>query len=158
MVVRSPALARTLVEAGHEVAVHGWTHRGLLATGPRVTHTGLSRTRSLICAVTGQTPRFFRPAYGILTTPALLAAYRLDLTPVLWTNWGRDWEPAATPDSVLRTVSAGLRGGATVLLHDGNPGQAWRSTLGALPGLLDYCAHRGWAVGPLRDHFHPTVP
>lgn len=155
MLARAPGLGRDLAAAGHEVAVHGWVHRNLLLRGPTATYDDLARTRALIADTTGLVPRFFRPPYGVLSTSALLAARRLDLLPVLWTCWGRDWTPSATPQSVLDTVRNGLTGGGTVLLHDsgGAPAPcAWRSTLAALPRLLDDCAERGLRVGPLSEH------
>jgi hypothetical protein len=74
---------------------------------------------------------------------------------VLWSAWGQDWTSVATPESVFRLVARDLRGGGTVLLHDSDctsKPRSWRSTLGALPLLLDHCAEQGWRVGPLRDH------
>ena len=93
MLVRAPELGLELVAAGHEVAVHGWSHRNLLLVGPRATYRELARTRELVQAVTGRPPRLFRPPYGVLTAAALATARGLGLTPVLWTCWGRDWEP-----------------------------------------------------------------
>jgi peptidoglycan/xylan/chitin deacetylase (PgdA/CDA1 family) len=155
MLARTPHLGGDLVAAGHEVAVHGWAHRNLLLRGPSATYRDLARSRDLVGAVTGQAPRFFRPPYGVLSASALLAARRLNLTPVLWTCWGRDWTRRATPRTVLDTVRTGLAGGGTILLHDSDctsaPG-AWRSSLGALPYLLDECARQGWRVGPLGEH------
>lgn len=91
----------------------------------------------------------------MLTGSALLAARRLGLRPVLWTCWGRDWIRSADAGSVLTEIRGGLAGGGTVLLHDSSctaaPG-AWRSTLDALPYLLDECHRRGWTVGPLGSH------
>ncbi|MGW5668245.1 polysaccharide deacetylase family protein [Micromonospora sp. NPDC003776] len=155
MLARAPSLGRDLVAAGHEVAVHGWAHHNLLLRGPASTYDDLARARGLIAETTGMTPRFFRPPYGVLTASALLAARRLDLTPVLWTCWGRDWTAAATSQSVLDTVKARLGGGGTVLLHDSDCSLAtgaWKATLGALPRLLDECARRGLRVGPLSEH------
>lgn len=152
---RSPGLVRDIAAAGHEIAVHGWRHRPLLLRGPRATHDDLARARDTVADITGRPPRLFRPPYGVMTTAAHLATRRLNLTPVLWTCWGEDWRSRATPDSVYRTVTADLRGGGTLLLHDSDctsaPG-AWRSALGALPRILDTCAQRGLAVGPLREH------
>jgi peptidoglycan/xylan/chitin deacetylase (PgdA/CDA1 family) len=105
--------------------------------------------------VTGQRPRWYRPPYGVLTTAALYACRRLDLTPVLWTAWGRDWEASATPESIRGTVIGKLRGGGTVLLHDSDCTSApdsWRRTLGALPALLDDIRAYGLTVGPLAAH------
>ncbi|OHV35366.1 polysaccharide deacetylase [Pseudofrankia sp. EUN1h] len=158
MLARSPSLGRELTAAGHEVAVHGWLHRYTLLRTPSALYDDLARTRDLIENVTERQPVFFRPPYGVLSTGALAAARRLGLRPVLWTAWGRDWSPGATPESVLATIRGGLAGGGTVLLHDSDctsAPQAWRSALGALPGLLGECAGRGLLVGPLNEHFGP---
>src|SRR5256885_309314 len=103
----------------------------------------------------GQRPRFFRPPYGVLSSGAVIAARRLGLTPVLWSSWGKEWAPGATADSVFTAVSAGLTGGATILLHDSDctsPAGAASAALGALPWGLDECSARGLAVGTLADH------
>jgi peptidoglycan/xylan/chitin deacetylase (PgdA/CDA1 family) len=91
----------------------------------------------------------------VLTATAVLAARRLGLAPVLWSCWGRDWTRTATPQSVLATLRSGLAGGGTILLHDSDCASApgsWRSSLAALPYLLDECARRGWRVGTLGEH------
>lgn len=158
MLAQAPQLGGDLVAAGHEVAVHAWTHRSLLLRGPAGTYRELARTRDLVGAVTGQTPRFFRPPYGLLSAPALGAARRLGLTPVLWTCWGRDWSRTATVESVLGNLRTRLAGGGTVLLHDSDCASApgtWRTSLAALPYLLEECALHGWAVGPLGEHHQP---
>jgi peptidoglycan-N-acetylglucosamine deacetylase len=155
MVARSPGLAADLAAAGHEIGVHGYEHRYLPLRGPRAAAADLSRATDLIASATGTRPRLFRPPYGVLSGPALVAAGRLGLTPVLWGAWGREWTPGATPGSVYACLSGRLRGGVTVLLHDSDctspPGSA-EAALGALPLLLDDCARRGLAVGPLGQH------
>jgi peptidoglycan/xylan/chitin deacetylase (PgdA/CDA1 family) len=158
MVAAAPDLAARIVAEGHEVAVHGYTHRCLLARAPKSTMDDIERGMVTIAEASGMRPRWYRPPYGVLTGAALIAARRLDLQPVLWSAWGRDWTAASTPSSVLRTVHKGLGPGGTVLLHDSDctsaPG-SWRATLGALPHLLDDCARQGWSVGPLRQHGLP---
>jgi peptidoglycan-N-acetylglucosamine deacetylase len=155
MVARAPQLAAEIAAAGHEIAVHGWDHRYTILRSPWDVSDDLARARYAVSAATGQRPRFFRPPYGVLSSGAVLAARRLGLTPVLWSSWGREWVPGASPESVLATVVADLSGGATILLHDSDctapPGSA-AAALGALPRLLDECEARGLAVGPLADH------
>ncbi len=127
MLERSPELGRRIVAEGHEVAVHGWAHRAHIARSPQGTFRDLAKARDR----------------------------RLGMRPVLWTAWGRDWTAKATPDSVFRTVTGTLRGGGTILLHDSDctaAPESWRSTLGALPRVLEHCAAQGWPVGPLREH------
>jgi peptidoglycan/xylan/chitin deacetylase (PgdA/CDA1 family) len=151
----APRLGQALVDDDHEIAVRGWAHRCLLGRGRRTVYEDLARTVEVVERRTGTRPRRMRAPYGVFTTPALLAARRLDLEPVLWTCWGRDWTPQATPASVASTVLRGLSGGGTILLHDSDiaatPG-SWRATLGALPQVLDHCRANGLAVGPLADH------
>ena len=153
-VARSPGVARDIVAAGHEVALHGWNHRSLMLRGWS-TYSSMARACDLITRITGQRPRWFRAPYGVFSTASLLAARRLGLTPVLWTCWGFDWTARATGQSVFTTVTRDLQGGGTILLHDADIAaspEAWRSTLAALPLLLDECDRRGLRVGPLGDH------
>lgn len=156
MVERTPALAREMLAAGHELAVHGFEHRMLLARPPRSTLRDIARARDLLTGVTGCRPRYYRPPYGVLTAGALRAAAQLDLRPVLWTASGKDWTARATAESVHRRVTRGSLAGGTILLHDADctsaPG-AWRSTLAALPQLLENCRSRGLRVGRLDQHF-----
>ncbi len=155
MVDRSPGLAAEVAAAGHEVGVHGFDHRYLPLRGPRATRDDLTRAREKIAAATGAVPRLFRPPYGVLSTVGLVTARRLELRPVLWTAWGREWAAGASPASVHATLAADLAGGATILLHDSDctsPAGSWRAALGALPMLLADCATQGLRVGPVRDH------
>jgi peptidoglycan/xylan/chitin deacetylase (PgdA/CDA1 family) len=155
MVARAPRLAAEIAAAGHEIAVHGWDHRYTILRGPGAVFSDLARASDAVSGATGARPRFFRPPYGVLSSGAVLAARRLELTPVLWSSWGREWAAGATPDSVFAAVVADLTGGATILLHDSDctsPAGAASAALGALPWLLDECSARGLAVGTLAEH------
>lgn len=155
MVERAPALAAEVAAAGHEIAVHGYTHRSeMFRTAPGIA-ADLHRAVDTVSAATGETLRWFRPPYGTLSAGGVLAARRHGLRTVLWSTWGRDWRAAATPATVVADVERHLGPGATVLLHDSDctsaPG-SWRSALGALEPLADLFAARGLQPGPLADH------
>ncbi|WSP73130.1 polysaccharide deacetylase family protein [Streptomyces sp. NBC_01236] len=160
MLHRAPGLARELSAEGHEIGIHGWHHRPLLLRGPGATYDDIAHAHDAVADVTGRPPTLFRPPYGVMNTAAHLACRRLGLAPVLWTAWGEDWRGRATPESVHRTVTRDLSGGGTILLHDSDctsaPG-SWRTTLAALPRILDTCETQGWGIGPLRDHGIPGV-
>jgi peptidoglycan/xylan/chitin deacetylase (PgdA/CDA1 family) len=151
---RYPEVARAVVAAGHEVAVHGDEHRNHLFRSPRWVSADLARAVDSIDKVTGVRPRWCRPPYGVLSGVSLRAAHRLGLTPVLWTAWGRDWEPT-TPERVAARLHNGLRPGGVLLLHDSDcssePG-SWRTTAATLPLLAAELQRRGLVVRPLRDH------
>ena len=158
MVVRARGLAAEVAAAGHEVGVHGYEHRYLPLRGPAATRSDLARATELIADVTGRWPAFFRPPYGVLSGPSLLALRPLGLTPVLWGASGREWDSGATGDSVLQNVLRGLAGGVTVLLHDSDSvtPSISAAALAALPSLLDECQGRGLRVGPVGDHGLPA--
>jgi peptidoglycan/xylan/chitin deacetylase (PgdA/CDA1 family) len=154
-VTRYPEVAAAVVAAGHEAAVHGFTHRNHLARGLADVRRDVARAAAVITAATGVGPRWFRPPYGVLTLGSLIAARRAGLRPVLWTAWGRDWE-ARSPVQVAGTVEGQLRSGGTVLLHDSDcvarVSGSWRTTVQALPRLAELADQLGCTVGPLRDH------
>ena len=152
-----PDVARSVVLAGHEVAVHGDVHDNHLGRSAAWVEDDLARACGEITAATGAVPRFVRPPYGVLTGGTLRAARRHGLRPVLWTAWGRDWL-AAGAAPVAAELRRGLADGGTVLLHDSDctsrPG-SWRSTASALPLLADELDRRGLAVRTLGEHLAP---
>jgi peptidoglycan/xylan/chitin deacetylase (PgdA/CDA1 family) len=149
-----PEIARAVVAAGHEVAVHGDVHRSHLVRTPRDVRRDLTRALAEIVEVTGARPRFHRAPYGHVSAGTVSAAASLGLRPVVWTAWGRDWR-GGPAEEVLRHVVRGLGDGGTVLLHDSDCTSAagsWRTTVAALPLLAEEFERRGLEVRPLRDH------
>ncbi len=148
-------LLREIAASGHELGVHGWDHRPAPLHGPRSLREGLVRTRGLVEHATATPVRWYRPPYGLITAGSWRAALGAGLRLVLWSAWGRDWERRATPTSVTRLVTAQLRPGGTVLLHDSDrtsaPG-SWRTTLVATEWLVHRWQCDGLAVGPLWAH------
>src|SRR5690349_20661664 len=132
-------LGRLIASAGHELAVHGWRHTPLLPGG--AARRGLYRTVNLITDVAGVAPRWFRPPYGLVLPGTLRLARDVGLEPVLCSaGW-------------VGSLFAGLRGGATVLLHDRTRAEsAWRAGIAAVPRLVALCHRRGLRVGPLAEH------
>lgn len=154
-VARYPEVAAAVVAAGHEVAVHGFSHRNHLVRGLADIDRDVARAAAVVATATGVRPTWFRPPYGVLTMGSLIAARRAGLRPVLWTAWGRDWE-ALSPGRIAGTIGRQLRPGGTVLLHDSDCAArvagSWRSTVAALPRLAVLADQLGCTVGPLRDH------
>ncbi|MET9449655.1 polysaccharide deacetylase family protein [Streptomyces cinerochromogenes] len=153
--VRHPDVVRETVRRGHELGVHGWTHDRPWRPSFARDAEDIARTVRTVHDLTGHRPRWYRPPYGILTTGRWRAARRAGLRTVLWSAWGRDWTADATPESVRARVTADLRGGGTILLHDSDRHSSpdcWHATLTALPAIVRDCREAGLTVGPLRDH------
>ena len=142
-VVRRPALARRIVEDGHELGIHGYRHTLLLRRRVRELAADLDRALAAIEDATGITPTLYRPPYGVFSSGALAHVRARGWRPLLWSRWGRDWERRATPASIAGRAAASLRPGDVVLLHDSDAyssADSWRRTTAALPSLLDAVA------------------
>jgi peptidoglycan-N-acetylglucosamine deacetylase len=149
---RDPAVAAEIAAAGHAVAVHGDRHRNLLRVGPRALADDLDRAAATIADATGTVPVLHRPPYGIYSPLALRAVRARGWTPLLWSQWGRDWTRRATSASVAATVIRTLAEGDVLLLHDADHYSArdsWRATAAALPRVLDAVAAAGLRPVPV---------
>jgi peptidoglycan/xylan/chitin deacetylase (PgdA/CDA1 family) len=145
-VLRSPALAREISDAGHGIALHCHRHRNLLRLTPHQVHEDIARAYAAIAEHTGCSPELYRPPYGVLNASALRLARARGWRTLLWSHWGRDWEARATPASITERVTAGAGPGAVLLLHDADDYSApdsWRRTAAALPRVLEALAERG---------------
>jgi peptidoglycan/xylan/chitin deacetylase (PgdA/CDA1 family) len=146
-VARDPALAAEILAAGHRIGLHCDRHRNLLRLGPRAVAVDIARARARIEDATGAAIDLYRPPYGVFNAAALAIAHANGWRPLLWTQWGRDWEARATPESIARLLTGpGLGPGSVLLVHDADdysaPG-SWRRTLAALPLVLDELDRRG---------------
>jgi peptidoglycan/xylan/chitin deacetylase (PgdA/CDA1 family) len=139
-----PDLVHAIRAGGHGIAVHGHRHAHHLLHRPRWIDADLERALSAL-EQAGCAPRLFRPPYGQLTAATVRAARRHRLEVVLWSGWGREWADA-DDERVLARLSAALRPGAILLLHDSDqtarPGTAARIQR-LLPRLATEIAERG---------------
>jgi peptidoglycan/xylan/chitin deacetylase (PgdA/CDA1 family) len=151
---RDHALAREVVDRGHDVACHGYRHRNHLARSPKDTHDDLLRARDVIEEATGVKLRRFRPPYGVFNAASWRTARALGWQRVLWSRWTRDWEERATSDSITGRAIDGLVDGEIVLLHDADTYSAagcYEDLLRALPRIIDGVRDRGLHCARLCD-------
>lgn len=139
-VERFAELAAEIAAAGHEIGLHGYRHLPTVLRTPRGLGADLDRAEMVIAEATGRMPVFYRPPFGVFSTAALISARRRGWTPLLWSCWGREWEPGATAETVARRATRSLTAGDVVLLHDashyGLPGFA-AAAVKALPAILE---------------------
>ena len=121
-VVMRPQIARAIVNAGHLVANHTYSHPNMLFLSRRQMEDELSSCSKAIADATGVNPRFFRPPWGARRPAVLSVARELGLEPVMWSVTCFDWKHT-TPDGIehnarKRIEKGGMRG-HIILLHDG---------------------------------------
>ncbi len=106
----------------------------------------IARAQDTIERTTGRAVGLYRPPYGALNATALRLARSHGWRTLLWSQWGRDWEARATPESIAAHVTDGAGEGSVLLLHDADDYSAadsWRRTVAALPRVLETLAERG---------------
>lgn len=119
-----PYLTRYIVESGHVIGSHSWSHPNLALAGPARVREELKRTKHTLEEITGSAVRYFRPPFGARRPDVLQAAEDMGMRPVLWNAMTNDWADSSA-DRIARHLAAkvdavGRRGyAASVVLHDG---------------------------------------
>lgn len=156
----NPGLLTEVVDAGHEIALHGIDHRHLPMLSPRVVEDNLRRGKADLEDIIGREVRWFRPPYGHQTVATWRAIRRTGMQSVIWSATSWDWNPEVDNDARVHTVSMSLRDGSIVLLHDGFASARDLAEDGPEPDLDRYdlsnrllalCAERGLAGRSLGD-------
>ena len=79
----------------------------------------LVRTNQLIEDLLGYQPDLFRPPYGVQGPGLKMALDELDMTSILMSTHGLDWE-VNDPELIANTVLESIEPGSIILLHDGH--------------------------------------
>jgi peptidoglycan-N-acetylglucosamine deacetylase len=145
-VERRPELAARIAEAGHLVALHGYRHQLQLRMPRAEAEADLRRGVAVIADATGASPRWHRPPYGIYSPWGLEIARAAELSPLLWSRWGKDWRRFTTPARIAARAAHELAPGDVILLHDADfysSRNSHRRTLAALPLIVAELRRRG---------------
>lgn len=141
-VERAPGLAQAIVQAGHSVGNHSYSHRRLDIASPDVVEWELVHTTHIIQDVTGTHPYWFRPPGGRFSPSVYASTEHAIARPALWTIDPQDWRDSATPEEIAWSVISTAHPNGVVVLHDGG-GDQWR-TIAALPTIIDALRAAGY--------------
>ena len=144
--VRShPDLVRRIVDEGHQLGNHTWSHPLLADLDQAQVRTQLDRTDELLDAAGRSGRPLFRPPYGAIT-PEFVEWFEsdpADRTMVLW-----DVEPSIGQHRAARQLPTGcstaVSPGSIVLLHDGGGDRS--QTVAALPAIVEGLLERDYAL------------
>ena len=129
-------LARRIYESGHEIGIHGYSHKDMSKMTQGQIEQELRGTMKLLPE--GCRPVFMRPPGGAVGPAVLRAAKNVHLAVLNWSVDPQDWRnlDAATVEA---SVVEAVRDGDVILLHDMYDG----SVDGAL-AIIDNLRARGF--------------
>jgi peptidoglycan/xylan/chitin deacetylase (PgdA/CDA1 family) len=114
---RLPEIAREVAARGHEVGNHSYSHPYLFLRSPGGIENELRRAQESIEAATGTRAVWFRAPYGARWFGLGRAQAKMQLTGVMWSAIGYDWNRRAS--EVVARMAASASNGAILCLHDG---------------------------------------
>lgn len=131
-----PELAERIRSLGHEIGLHGYTHKDLSAMEAAGVSSELLRTRQRL--PNGTLVNLMRSPGGSLSKPVYQAAKEQGLAVIQWSVDPEDWA-TRDPDLIYRRVMDQTADGAVILLHD----MSDSSVDGAL-AIVDALLDRGY--------------
>lgn len=140
LVDRYPSIARRIVEEGHEIGNHTYTHGNLSKMSEAKVRSELDKGRDSVLRATGVAPKVMRPPYGALYTAQrewVLKAYGYPT--ILWSVDPLDWKDRNAAIVSNRLISRASPGGI-LLAHD-----LHKTTVDAMPKTLDTLLAQGYS-------------
>ncbi|NTF08246.1 polysaccharide deacetylase family protein [Agrobacterium rubi] len=149
--------ARLVVDAGHEIGNHSYSHSNMAWMGPGTVKDEIERTDAAIRAVGYQGEILFRPPYGkkLVTLPWYLA--HNNRKTIMW-----DVEPESYPeiagnaDAMTRYVVDNAKNGSIIILHVMYRGRDVSRQ--ALPQIIDGLRQRGFGFVTVSDLLKDRQP
>lgn len=131
-----PGLAEKIYKAGHEIGLHGYSHKDMGKMDEKTAAKEITDTQALLPE--GCDPVFLRPPGGSAGPGVMNAARNAGLALLNWSVDPRDW---ATQDAVAvqTAVVEAVRDGDVILLHDMSD-----SSVDAALGIVDELLEQGF--------------
>ncbi|HMS53827.1 MAG TPA: polysaccharide deacetylase family protein [Fimbriimonadaceae bacterium] len=136
-VEKSPAIVRRMMNEGHEVANHTYSHPRLDGLSEDQIRTELAACNKAVFQATGAHTNLFRPPGMRYDEVVLRAAQDLGYVTVHWNVAAQDFKPQPSSE-ISRKVLKSVKPGSVILLH------IHPDTLAALPTILDSLQNDGY--------------
>lgn len=138
-VAEYPSIAKLVVDEGHEIASHSWSHPQLTRMNEGSVTDQLQRTHDVIKQTTGVAPTLFRPPYGAFSTnQRAWAHHRWGYRTILWDVDTLDWKTRSA-EKTKSSIINDTRPGSIILCHD-----IHKPTVDAIAPALDALLARGF--------------
>ncbi len=134
-------LLKRIVEEGHIIANHSYTHSyfyDFYSTKKII--EDLRHTNTILKEITGLTPTLFRPPYGVTNPNIAKAVAQLQLTSIGWNVRSLDTVIKKT-DNLLKRVTKRIQPGSILLFHD-----TGTNTLETVRAIILFAQENGYKI------------
>jgi glycosyltransferase involved in cell wall biosynthesis/peptidoglycan/xylan/chitin deacetylase (PgdA/CDA1 family) len=134
---REPDLVRRILEDGHELANHSWTHPDFDEIGWTRALDEIGRTKAALERSSAQRCGLFRPPKGKLCLASIFGSWLKRSTLVMWSVDLKDYEAASAAQILAPLRGRPLTAGDIVLYHGHSP-----AAVAALPAVIEHAVAR----------------
>jgi len=142
-------ITRRIVDEGHEIGNHSWSHPPLTALPLHGIRRELRHTEEIVRRLTGAHMQVMRPPYGATDARVAAETRREGLAQILWNLDTFDWRDRVSETVAKRAAHA--KPGSIVLMHD-----IHRTTVDAVPKVLDILTKRGFTFVTVSELYGRT--
>lgn len=140
-VEKYPEIAKRIVEEGHIVGNHTYSHTNLLLDRKKTVKKEIKRCEDAIVKNCGVVPYLFRPPYGFRTPLVYEVAEEKGYLVVLWSLSSHDWVSPGK-ERIINRVLKKSKNGAIILFHDSGGNR--QQTVDALPEIIKQLKNKGY--------------
>ena len=140
---KHPALAQSVLAAGHQLGNHTYHHLSGWKTSTQTYLNDVASCDAILADIVGETPRFFRPPYGWMSpgqAKGLVPSKKI----VMWNLLSYDFDPDLSSESLIRECTSRTAPGTIVVFHDQQKTKA--QLIRVLPHYLDFLVGEGFTT------------
>jgi peptidoglycan-N-acetylglucosamine deacetylase len=150
-VEKYPAIAKRIVNEGHVIGNHSYSHLGLSQMPAVEFQADVRHADNLIVSATGRHPRYYRPPFNSHTPNMDQQLKDMGYFVVLWDVGTRDYDEGTSSESIVeqivRKTLKGKKHQHIILLHDGRDvqiGYPRQNVIRALPQIIGQLKASGY--------------
>lgn len=134
-----PALVRRMVEEGHQIVNHSWSHANPTGMADADLLADVRRSSEALGRIAGQAVTIYRPPYLALRPEQAALLHRELGVTILTETWNSgDWK-RPPPGAVRERMLSGIPNGSIVLAHESFP-----QSVAEMPGIIAALAAAGY--------------
>ncbi|WP_096199408.1 polysaccharide deacetylase family protein [Bacillus sp. FJAT-45350] len=148
-VKKNPKLAKMVLEEGHEIGNHAYSHPDMKQLTAARAREELQKTNEVIHATLDVTPKWFAPPSGSFRQETVELADEMNMKTIMWSVDTVDWRKPE-PHTMVQNVLGKVHPGAMILMHPTS------STAAGLEQLILGLKSKGYQIGTVSQLMDPS--